>query len=81
MLVQVYTGDHRLHIGLTVCVCLTSSHGRPPLLGINHGDPWQPNPAGVIHGASIMTFLSGTQLGILARCPKLGWLGVCTAQC
>lgn len=69
------TAIHRLHMGPAVyCVRLTSSRGRSPLLGINHGDPWQPNPAGVIHAASSMTFLSGTQLDLLAWVRLVGSL-------
>lgn len=64
---QAGTGEY------TVCVYsaayymhLTSSLGWSFLLGINHGDLWQANPAEVIHGAAFMTFHSGTQLGPLA---------------
>lgn len=43
---QADTDDHLARMDLTVYgVHLTSAHGRFPL-GINHGDPWQPNPAG-----------------------------------
>lgn len=56
----VYVAEYYMH--------LTSSHGWPLLLGINHEDLWQANPAEVIHGAAFVTFHSGTQLGPLARC-------------
>lgn len=43
---QTDTGDHLARMDLTVySVHLTSAHGRSPLR-INHGDLWQPNPAG-----------------------------------
>lgn len=66
--VQAGTGKYTVRVDSTAYYMhLTSSHGWSLLLGINHEDLWQANPAEVIHGTAFMTFRSGTQLGPLAR--------------